>query len=126
MLLQRWPPWLLTLLALGTVAVLTLALSISSPHGGRSIVQPSTRPGAIEPEAGPPMLARICVTRHGFCPVGAAPAGEPCGCPHPLRGSVPGHVQPLGGGASPGALGRDWPEDEAEDPLAPLGPLHGP
>jgi hypothetical protein len=47
-----------------------------------------------------------------------------------LRGSVPGHVEPVGG-APVRARPRDWPsreaeEDDPDDPLADLGPLHGP
>jgi hypothetical protein len=95
----------------------------------------AARPGDQSPRhRAPPAvtaaLPRVCVTRQGVCPVGPLRVGGPCGCPDPLRGSVPGHVEPVGG-APVRAGSRDWPsreaeEDEPDDPLAGLSPLHGP
>ena len=73
----------------------------------------------------PLAVPRVCVTRHGMCPAGTVSNGSPCGCPHPLRGSVPGHIVLLDG-TSVLASTRYWPSREAEDPLAGLGPLAGP
>ena len=131
MFLQRWPPWLLVLLALVTLAAVSGAWTGTRRTLPRAAV-PATgldhqnRLSGIAPEAGPGAPVRICVTRHGFCQVGAARTGDPCGCPHPLQGNVPGHVERVGGTPWSGRT-RDWPElDDADDPLEALGPLHGP
>lgn len=39
--------------------------------------------------------ARVCVSPWGFCPVPMMRTGDPCSCPHPLHGAVPGRVVPL-------------------------------
>lgn len=72
-----------------------------------------------------PPLARVCVTRHGFCPVGLVRVGDPCSCPDTLYGNVPGRVE-LVRDASNQAKTRNWPERYLEDPLENLGPLVGP
>ncbi len=134
MLSQRWPPWAVALLAV-IMLLVTLAAVTGAWHGSRRAAPRATvpntgedYPGAvtgISPEAGPVAAMRVCVTRYGFCPVAAARAGDPCGCPHALRGSVPGLVERIGGKLSTGSV-DDWPADDADDPLSPLGTLHGP
>ena len=94
MLLQRWPPWLLALLALVTLAALaalTGAWTGTRQTLPRAAIPPPARiirtsSPASHPTAARPLAVRICVTRHGFCPVGTARTGDPCGCPHPLAG----------------------------------------
>jgi hypothetical protein len=88
-------------------------------------------PKALEPGGtmryGPAMAARsVCVTRHGLCPGPIARAGDPCSCPHLLRGSVPGHVERVG--AAPARpRSSNWPaaapaEDELYDWEGLVGP----
>ncbi len=128
--LAHRPPWL-PLAAAVTAAATLLAFLVARPGDQASRHRaPPADPAAVAPLAFSPALPRVCVTRHGLCPVGPVQTGRPCGCPHPLRGSVPGHVEPVGG-APVRAGSRDWPsreagEDEPDDPLADLGPLHGP
>jgi hypothetical protein len=129
MSLARRSPWL-PLAAAAAVAA-TLLVFLTARPGDQA---PRHRPPPTGPAAAPlasPVLPRVCVTRYGLCPIGPVQAGSPCGCPHPLHGSVPGHVEPVGDApASAGSL--YWPsreaeeEDDPEDPLARLGPLHGP
>ena len=122
MSLARHPPWMP--LAAAVAATLLALLAARSPDRAPRVPLPA--PAAALPASLD--LPRVCVTRHGMCPVGPVPNGGPCGCPHPLRGSMPGHVELLGG-TSVGADPRDWPSretEEAEDPLAGLGPLVGP
>ncbi len=72
-------------------------------------------------------LARMCVTRSGMCPIGLVPipAGDPCGCPDLLHGSVPGYVELLVGSSIRTGL-HGWPKQEAKDPLTDLDLLGGP
>ena len=97
-----------TFLALPAVLLGTRALQ----HG---IPLPTvTAPAA--PLRAPSIPARVCVTRRGMCPIGLVRAGDPCSCPNSLRGSVSGHVESVGGPLAR-AHSRDWPSEEAEDPL---------
>jgi hypothetical protein len=118
-----WPPWRPVLLAALLATALALALVASSAARRADRGHVGAPPGAGA-------AARACVTPRGVCPIAAgARAGDPCGCPHPLRGSVPGHVERVGGAGAPAlAGGRDWPGEGQgpADPLAPLGPLRGP
>ena len=57
---------------------------------------------------------RMCVTRYGYCPIGPLRAGDPCGCPHTLRGSVPGKVRVLDSAAA--TDGRPWAEGLEVEP----------
>jgi hypothetical protein len=89
-------------------------------------------PKALEPGAtmryGPSMAGRgVCVTRHGLCQAPIARAGDPCSCPHPLRGSVPGHLERLGAAAPARSRSSDWPAEEpAEDEIHGWDRLVGP
>ena len=113
MLFARRSPW--TPLAAALAAILLALLAARS--GDRALRVPPRAPAAALPA--PVDLPRVCMTRYGMCPVGPVPAGGPCGCPHPLRGSVPGHVELLGG--TPARAGaRDWPSREAEEAEDPL------
>jgi hypothetical protein len=85
-------------------------------HGGMLPAVPS----AAAPPVALSIPARVCVTRRGLCPVGPVRAGDPCRCPDPLRGSAPGHVEPVGGPLARATRSRDWPNEEAED--LPFGP----
>lgn len=75
----------------------------------------------------PPPAAqpRVCVTIEGLCGAPSAPAGDPCRCPHPLRGMVPGHVEILGGEPHR-PRSRHWantaPADEIYDWTGLVGP----
>ena len=61
-------------------------------------------PALIEPAAAP---YSVCVTPQGLCPSLPARSGDPCSCPHLLRGMVPGHVErAVGAPALPRS--RDW------------------
>src|SRR5829696_3203636 len=128
MLLVRRSPWT-PLAAAVTVAAALLAL-LAAWLGDRALRHPVPLPALGAPAAFPAPLtpARVCMTRHGMCPIGPVPAGAPCGCPHPLSGSVPGHAERLDGPSfRTGA--RDWESqgtEEAGDPLADLDPLVGP
>jgi hypothetical protein len=125
MLLVRHSPWT-PLAAAVTVAAALLAAWL----GDRALLHPIPLPALAAPAAflAPLTPARVCMTRHGMCPIGPVPAGAPCGCPHPLSGSVPGHAERLDGPSfRTGA--RDWESqetEEAEDPLADLDLLVGP
>src|SRR5690349_7112050 len=48
------------------------------------------RPAAPASAASPAAAAapRLCVTPDLICPTATARAGDPCSCPHPLRGPV--------------------------------------
>jgi hypothetical protein len=124
MLLARRSPWM-PLAAAVTVAAAFLALLAARPGDRASRALPPAPAAALPVSL---TLPRVCMTRYGMCPVGPVQNGRPCGCPHPLRGSVPGHVELLGG-TSVRAGSRDWPSretEEAEDPLADLDPPLGP
>ena len=112
--LARWPLWML-LSATAVTAATFLAVQAPRPGSG---------PAAAALPASP-AVPRTCVTRQGMCPAGPVPSGSPCGCPHPLRGSVPGHIVLLDG-TSVLASTRGWPSQEAENPLAVLGQRGGP
>lgn len=60
--------------------------------------------------------ATVCVTRAGFCPVTLARTGDPCGCPHPLRGVVAGHIERVDGTPML-PHSSDWPERHPTDQL---------
>jgi hypothetical protein len=111
---QPRSPWP-ALLLLGVIAALIFGAT-SLGWQGRTPAVGSTaavgRPG-------------VCVTRQGLCQAPPARAGDPCSCPHLLRGMVPGHVELLGDTPTlPGS--RDWsgrePPDEASDRSGLAGP----
>lgn len=124
MVLRRRRPWAVALLAALAATAIVGAWHGIGWHAPPRAVAPPVRLGA-EPAAGPPVAtAKVCVTRHGLCPAAAVRAGDPCGCPHPLRGTVLGHVERVGGRpVRPG--GGDWsrPEDDPsydrDVPVAP-------
>jgi hypothetical protein len=62
-----------------------------------------TAPALIEPAA----LHSVCVTPQGLCPSLPARSGDPCSCPHQLRGMVPGHAE-RAAGAPAMPRSRDW------------------
>jgi hypothetical protein len=114
-----WPSWML----LSAVMAITAAAFLALPavqSGNRALRHGGVLP-AVPFAAAPPVAssipARVCVTRRGLCPVGPVRAGDPCRCPDPLRGSAPGHVEPVGGPPARATRSRDWPSEEAEDLL---------
>jgi hypothetical protein len=126
MSLTRWPPWMLLSAVIAITATL-LTLLIVRP--GDRTLQHRVLPPALAAVVFPilPPLSRVCVTRSAMCPIGPVPvpAGDPCGCPDFVRGSVPGHVELLGGPSiHTGLHGR--PNQEAKDPLTDLDLLSGP
>jgi hypothetical protein len=117
MSLTGWPRWML-LAAVMAITATFLALPVAQ-LGTRALQRWGLLPAvtaAAAPFLTPSTPARGCVTRRGLCPIGLVRAGDPCSCPDPLNGSIPCHVEPVGG---PLALGhsRDWPNEAAEDPL---------
>ena len=120
MSLTGWPRWML-LAAVMAITATFLALP-AVQLGNRALQHRGPLPAVTAPAApllAPSTPARACVTRRGLCPIGLVRAGDPCSCPDPLHGSVSGHVEPVGGPLVRGHS-RDWPSEEAEDPL--LGP----
>ncbi len=111
---KRRPPWTLRFL-------IAVAAILAAAGAWRIANQPAA------PVVAPPQLppARVCVTRHGFCPVGPVKAGDPCRCPDTLQGSVPGHAE-LVRGATGRVNTRAWPGRQGGDSLENLGPLVGP
>lgn len=94
------------MLLVAVLAVAAVALAVPALQRGQGVTRQTAAPSAAT--AGPANLLRVCVTRAGLCPIGAVRAGDPCTCSDPLRGTVTGHVETVGGppaAASP----RDWP-----------------
>jgi hypothetical protein len=56
----------------------------------------------------------ICVTEHGLCGATSARTGDPCSCPHALRGFVPGYVERLGVDAGPARRTSSETEDDRD------------
>jgi hypothetical protein len=94
-------------------ALLALATAAGVVWGAASIgwqARPSpsaTRPTPTSAQPG------ICVTEHGLCGAAASTrTGDPCSCPHPLRGFVPGYVERLNVDAGPAhRMGRETEDD---------------
>jgi hypothetical protein len=126
MSLTRWPPWMLLSAVIAITATL-LTLLIVRP-GDRTLQhRVLLPPPAVVVLPILPLPSRVCATRSGMCPIGPVPvpAGGPCGCPDLVRGSVPGHVELLGGPSIRTGL-HGWPNQEAKDPLTDLDLLSGP
>ena len=87
MLARRRSPWatLLFLGALATAILATTSLGWRDHSRATSGRQPA-----------PTVGAGVCVTPQGLCQAPASRAGDPCSCPHLLRGMVPGHIERLG------------------------------
>lgn len=77
------------------------------------------------PTTGPGARTSVCVTRSGLCVAAPARAGDPCSCPHPLRGSVRGHIE-REGAAPQRSQARDWPGEDDLDPRWGWDTLVGP
>jgi hypothetical protein len=114
--LTAWPRWMLLAAATAIAAATFLALTAVQP-GNLALQHRVPRPAVtavVAPLFTPSTPARVCVTRHGLCPIGPVRAGDPCRCPDPLHGSVSGHVEPVGGPlAYPRS--RNWPSEEAAE-----------
>jgi hypothetical protein len=125
MSLASWPRWMLLPAAMAITAATFLALPAVQP-GNRALRHGGPLPAvpfAAAPPVAPSTPARVCVTRRGLCPVGPVRAGDPCRCPDPLHGSVPGHVEPVGGPPARATRSRDWPPSgEAAEDAPPFGP----
>ena len=113
---SHWP----ALLILSAIAA---AIYGATSIGWRDPSLPPTSPAAVGSPPAP--LASVCVTRDGLCEAPAARAGDPCSCPHPLRGMARGHIERVG--AAP-ALPRssDWAEPEPAEELYDWEGLVGP
>lgn len=135
MMAQRRSLWPALLLVAGAAAAIYgVADPARRAHGPPARSAPHASPvppKALQPGGtmryGPALAGGgVCVTRHGLCQAPIARAGDPCSCPHLLRGSVPGHVERLGG--APARLrSSDWPtaeppEDELYDWKGLVGP----
>lgn len=109
---QRQWPWP-TLLLLGAVAA---AIYGATSFGWR---QPALPPAT---GTGKPS---VCVTRYVLCATRPGRAGDPCSCPHLLRGMVSGHIERVGElPALPGS--KDWDDSSPADGNDGLDSLHGP
>ena len=81
---QRQMPW---------PAMLLLAAVAAAIYGATSFGwRPSAPPAVGAASSGP----SVCVTRYVLCGTRPGRAGDPCSCPHLLRGMVPGHIERLG------------------------------
>jgi hypothetical protein len=104
-----WPRRILPAAALAIAAILLALLSL---HVASSALRDAAKPATstlLDPR-------RVCVTRAGLCPTGTVRAGDPCTCPNPVQGNVPGHVETIDGPPAI-AKSRDWPGGGAEDLL---------
>jgi hypothetical protein len=118
MSLTGWPRWLLLSAVMAIIAAFLALPAVRL--GNRTFQHQGLLPAVTAPAAPlltPSTSARACVTRRGLCPIGLIRAGDLCRCPDPLHGSVSGHVEPVGGPLVRGDS-RDWPGEEAEDPLS--------
>jgi hypothetical protein len=116
--LTGWLRWMLLSAVMAATATFFLALP-AVQLGNRALQHRVALPAvttAAVPLLAPSTPARVCVTRHGLCPIGLVRAGDPCRCPDSLHGSVPGRVEMVGGPPAPTRL-RDRPSEEAGDPL---------
>ena len=136
MMAQRrslWPALLLLVVTGAAVAIYGAADPARRAHGPPARLAPPREPRPAQGfaarrhhEVRPCLGGRgVCVTRHGLCQAPIARAGDPCSCPHLLRGSVPGHVEL--GGAPARLRSSDWPtaeppEDELYDWKGLVGP----
>jgi hypothetical protein len=105
----------LALAALSSMAA-TLAATDRGHESDRILVRASTT-GTFDRA----ISAKVCVTRQALCLAGGGQrSGDPCSCPHPLRGSMPGYVDQAGGTSERPPQARGWPEADGPDPLARL------
>ena len=112
---RQWP-WP-TFLLLGAVAA---AIYGATSFGWR---QPALPPAVgTRADTGKP---NVCVTRYVLCATRPGRAGDPCSCPHLLRGMVPGHIERVGEvPALPGS--DDWDDSSPADSHDDLDSLRGP
>jgi hypothetical protein len=123
MLAQRrsiWP----TLLLLAALAALILAVTSADLRSPLSLYRAAPQPAQGMAVLERKLEARVCVTRQGFCAAPTARIGDPCSCPHLLRGMVPGHIERVGG--TPVRPLADWESrgdrDGGYDAELPAGP----
>ncbi|MFO1074744.1 MAG: hypothetical protein U1E17_19050 [Geminicoccaceae bacterium] len=102
------------MLLVAALAVAAVAAAVPALQRSERAARPVA--AASPATAAPANPLRVCVTRAGLCPIGAVRAGDPCTCSDPLRGTVPGHVETVGGPPSAGSR-RDWPGSGAEELL---------
>lgn len=128
MTVRRLMPWAATALVGGIAAFL---VGGEGWREKRPNVAPRVTPPTIAAPARAPTAAgagtrmSVCVTRSGLCVAAPARAGDPCSCPHPLRGSVRGHVEREG--AEPQrSQARHWPGEDDLDPRWGWDTLVGP
>ena len=77
--------------ALAYAATTTGWRSHRVPVAGRATIQPATPVGAGA--QGQPV--RMCVSLAGLCAAPPLRLGDPCSCPHPIRGMMPGRIERL-------------------------------
>jgi hypothetical protein len=117
MSLTGWPRWMLLAAAMAITATFLALPAVrleTRPHQQRGPRPAMTAAAALL--LTPSTAARGCVTPRGMCAIGRVRAGDPCSCPDSLHGSMPGHVELVGGPLAHGHS-RDWPSVAAEDPL---------
>lgn len=99
------------MLLVAALAVAAVAVAVPALQRGERASRQAAAPSPAAAGSANPL--RVCVTRAGLCPIGAVRAGDPCTCSDPLRGTVTGHVETVGG--PPGtASPRDWPGEPEE------------
>lgn len=69
------------------------------------------------PAAGAPARLWVCVTPDTYCSTPPRPTGEPCTCPDPWKGWVPGQVRTDRSPAPP--TSPDWPSRPVYEPEEP-------
>lgn len=109
---QRQSPWLAMLLLAAVAAVI---------YGATSFGWRPSAPSVVGTDSGP----SVCVTRYVLCGTLPGRAGDPCSCPHLLRGTVPGHIERLGNEpALPNS--NDWDQSPAAHAPDDWDLQHGP
>jgi len=78
-----------------------LAAVAAAIYGATSFGWRPSAPPAVEDARGVDVGPSVCVTRHVLCGTRPGRAGDPCSCPHLLRGMVPGHIERLGDDGTP-------------------------
>jgi hypothetical protein len=85
-----------SILLVALLLTLACALALGAASFDRRATVSRSAPQVAITTPAPAAPPRVCVTAEGLCGAPFVPAGDPCRCPHPLRGMVPGHVELLG------------------------------
>lgn len=78
------------------LGVFVLTQLAGAPRRMGTPVPESAAPSAVDPRiTGTTPYPLVCVTPQGFCHTATMAEGDPCSCPHPLRGNTRGHARGL-------------------------------